>query len=152
MRRSGNPDEAPPFLTELLNGLREIREQQEEMAGMLTQVGEGQALCRKRLDALEARVQVLKEEEDALESTVQGLKDEEERIANELLTAQGRREGIQSLLNRLTAPALLLATWFLSQIWFSIQHAQRDEADRQQRLREQAPQRGQPNPPPQKKP
>lgn len=138
MTSARSSDNGPRFLSELLRDMAHLRRQQEGTEKKLAELNREHSRCQKRLDALEA--------------VLQGVKDREGKITDDIAEAEGRRVGQEKLLGLLAGPAVLIAAWFLSLTWFAIQHAQRDEADRQQRLRERPPQTRPPNPPQQNKP
>lgn len=116
-------DDGPWFLSDLIRDLEHLRQQQQG--------------TEKRLEETAREHRQIERRIDAIENTLRAIGCRESDLSADLAAAEGRRQGQNRLMTALTAPALLLAAWFLSLTWYAIQHAQNAEPGRQQRLREE---------------
>ena len=134
MTRAGSTDDGPRFLSDLQHDLERVRRQQQSTEQRLAELRREHAQCDKRINALEAELREVSRREEDIEA--------------KLDTAEARRKGQLSLVNSLLAPVLLVLTWFLSMVWFAVEHAKLDEPRRRQ---QETPPRAVPPPPQQQR-
>lgn len=132
MTSSDSHDNGPKFLSDLIRDMHHLRQQQAGMETKMARLSHEHEQCSRRLDAIEG--------------TLRAIGCRESDLVTNLATAEGRRQGQNSLMRTLLGPFLLIAAWFLSLTWFSIQHAEREEAGWQQQRQQQPPQMGPPVP------